>query len=489
MTTEIELTFMLTAEAKACLLTKIAVCAHRQEPPVALTRTYFDTPDHQLRNQKIGLRICDKAAHYVMTLKTKGAGSAGIQERQEHSLNVSELFPEITRLPREIWPSDWKMTEATVQQLQTRLQPVFVTAFQREIWHVNWKNSEIEVAFDQGAIHSGDLSYPLYEMEFELKTGNRDDLITFVSHVVGDETSASKRDKGNGDSAVPICGDEQELMKEGQTESQFQSTEQTYTIDGVRLGSLSKAARGYWLAEGKPHRSAAPLSLLKLKPKASVEDAIGVVFSTLFNQWKDNEERWLESDLAQEDLKQTLENIGYAFSLFGSIVSRKATRSLREKLTSLVEIVSKTSASDAQKLCYSARYLDAQLSFTHWCTSFGWRAFMEEKDLRKVKDSFKRFADITLGRIAADLKATFKTIHHANEFQDKAGRLARQLTGVLLLAGAYPENDVTRWLENWQQLLLAIRNGKNNEAQSYCHKAIKQKGFWFSTSGERNSVA
>ncbi|GAM62621.1 adenylate cyclase [Vibrio ishigakensis] len=66
--------------------------------------------------------------------------------------------------------------------------------------------SQVEVVFDQGEVVAGENTTPICEVELELKSGQTDALFTLA----------------------------RQLSEEG----------------GVRLGNLSKAARGYRLAQG-----------------------------------------------------------------------------------------------------------------------------------------------------------------------------------------------------------------------------------------------
>ncbi|HBO38878.1 MAG TPA: inorganic triphosphatase [Pasteurellaceae bacterium] len=85
------------------------------------------------------------------------------------------------------------------------LQPVFDTNFERHSWLIECHGgTEIEVALDRGDIKADGKIEPICEVEFELKQGKLDDLLTFVSGLS--------------------------------------------LTDGIRLSSASKAKRGYRLA-------------------------------------------------------------------------------------------------------------------------------------------------------------------------------------------------------------------------------------------------
>ncbi len=90
-----------------------------------------------------------------------------------------------------------------------------------------------------------------------------------------------------------------------------------------------------------------------------------------------------------------------------------------------------------------------------------------------------------LGRINADLKETFSTVHQVNEYQDKATRLDRQLLAVHLLAGAYSPDAVHDWLAPWQQLQRAIREQQHASLDWLTAQAMKQSPFWLTSGSPR----
>ncbi|MFS2221123.1 inorganic triphosphatase [Pantoea sp. B65] len=433
MTIEIELKFIVLPEAATKLATQLAGWPHQHTPALALTNIYFETADNQLRRWDMGLRIRGCGERYEMTLKTAGQSIGGLHQRPEYNIDLAQPELNLQLLPADVWPAG-----CDVAALQQQLSALFSTHFQREKWLVSYHNSEIEVAFDQGEITAAELSEPLYEIELELKSGERNDLLAFAA----------------------------ELAKMG----------------GLRLGSLSKAARGYALAQGKPQQALRPVPVMHVKPKATVEEGMRAAFMLALSQWQYHEELWLHGhSAAQAAVQEALETLRQAFSLFGTLVPRKASSELRQNLTALEEALMDASA-DAQHLCYSTLWLDTQLALTNWLATERWRLFIDAKADARLQGSFKRFADIMLGRIAADLKETFAHVHHSGEYQDKATRLARQLLAVHLLAGAYNSTAVNAWIGSWQQLLQAIRDGQESWLDAHCRQALKQPAFWMNGS-------
>ena len=429
MTIEIELKFIATPQAAERVGSQLAAWPHQYSAPQALTNIYYETPDNQLRRWDMGLRIRGIGEKYEMTLKIAGQTLGGLHQRPEYNVELSQPVLDIARLPAEIWPQG-----CDLHALQQQLNPLFTTHFQRERWLVDFGRSQIEVALDRGEVSAGEFSEPLQEIELELKQGELADVLALAAEL-------------------------------GQAE-------------GLRLGSLSKAARGYWLAQGKPPQPVRPLPVLQFKPKATVEEGMQAALTLALKQWQYHEELWLRGEPAARDaVLEALEAVRQTFSLFGALVPRKASSVLRQKLTSLIETLENESP-EAQAFCYSPQWLDAQLTFSGWLINAGWRPFIDAKNAARLQGSFKRFADIMLGRTAADLKETFMTIRQPNEYLDKLARLSRQLLAVRLLAGAYPAPEVEGWLLPWQQLAQAIRAGRYHELDMLCRQALKQPAFW-----------
>lgn len=429
MTIEIEVKFIATPEAAKNLPARLAGWPHQHTAPLKLTNIYFETADSQLRRWDMGLRIRGFDDRYEMTLKAAGQTLGGLHQRPEYNVDIAKPELALERLPAEIWPEGCDLAA-----LQQQLNPLFSTNFVREKWVVTYKQSEIEVALDQGEVCAGALSEPLCELELELLSGERDDLLAFASELTD--------------------------------------------LGGLRLGSLSKAARGYALAKGNPTRELRPLRVMKVKPKATVEEGMLAAFTLALSQWQYHEELWLRGNsAAQHEVRQALETLRQTFSLFGSLVPRKASSELRHSLTGLEEALLEEQV-QAESLCFSPFSLRTQLALTNWIVTERWRGFIDAKADAKLQGSFKRFSDIMLGRIAADLKETFASVRQMNEYQDKLTRLHRQLLAARLLAGAYDPAAVEAWMQSWEQLAQAIASGQEVWLESHSRQALKQAAFW-----------
>lgn len=429
MTIEIELKFIATPEGVEKLPALLMRWPSQHTRGQELTNIYYETPDGQLRQWDMGLRIRGVDGHVEMTLKTAGRTVGGLHQRPEYNVMLEKPELDLHKLPAEIWPEG-----CNVAALQQQLKPLFSTHFVREKWVVTYLGSEIEVAFDNGEIAAGQLNEALHEIELELKSGQRDELLAFA--------------------------------------------EELSVIGGLRLGSLSKAARGYALAKGNPLRELRPLPIMKTEPKATVKEGMCTAFMLALSHWQYHEELWLRGNqAARKEIYQALEILRQAFSLFGALVPRKASSELRQLLATL-ETQLQDENIPAETLCFSSLCLTTQLALTNWVVAGRWRSFVDTKAHSQLQSSFKRFSDIMLGRVCADLKDTFGQVNQLNEYRDKLPRLHRQLMATRLLAGAYDPEVVTLWISHWQQVAQTIESGQEVWLDSQCRQAIKQPVFW-----------
>ena len=157
-----------------------------------LSNTYYDYPDHFLAKQKMGLRIRQEDQELTLTLKTNGEVVGGLHSRPEYNLPLIEKETPTNAQLRELYSFE--------QLPSSTLQPIFSTDFNRTFWLVEFQQSKIEVAFDQGKIVAGESEQPICEIEFELKSGNVQDLFDFVETLPFERdiyfSSASKAKRG-----------------------------------------------------------------------------------------------------------------------------------------------------------------------------------------------------------------------------------------------------------------------------------------------------
>lgn len=432
MTVEIELKFMATPEAIAALPERLTSWPSQHYAPQTLTNIYFETADNRLRQHDMGLRIRGYDGRYEMTMKTGGKVVGGLHQRPEYNVDIDSDKLDLARFPTNIWPEGWDIAE-----LQTALTPLFRTDFTREKWVITYGESEIELALDQGAIsstHAGELSEPLSEIELELKQGNQADLLALAAELA--------------------------------------------PIGGLRQSNLSKAARGYHLAQGNPPRELRPLLVLQPTPKSTVEQGMVAGLEMALDHWQYHEELWLRGEpAAKAMIGEALAVIRQTLAIFGGLVPRKASTDLRASLTALEPQLESKNV-NAEQLCYSVDYLKSKLALTSWLVTAGWRPFMDAKAQAKFDGSFKRFCDIMLSRSAADLKEAFSQNMDDDGYVAQLPRLNRQIIVFQLLSGFYPQSEWHPYIDAWFGLQLAIKERQGHWRDTARKEALAQAAFW-----------
>ncbi|TCV98850.1 CYTH and CHAD domain-containing protein [Biostraticola tofi] len=429
MSEEIELKFIVHPDARAALAKRISAGEGEHAGPIPLTNIYYETPDNTLRRHGIGLRIRRYGDRYEMTAKTAGRVVGGLHQHPEYNVDLPSGELDLSLLPADIWPPG-----VTADSLLPRLAALFRTDYTREKWVVTYNQSRIEIAYDQGEVTAGELSEPIGELELELLEGNTADLLAFA---------------------------------------QTLSTE-----SGLRLGSLSKAARGYHLAKGNPRRDVRPLPLLKPAAKATVEQGMVAALTLALGHWQYHEELWLTGNAeARRSILEGITLIRETFVVMGNMVPRKATTGLRSQLTILAADIEEAGTDPAQ-LCYSAAWLQCKLALTSWLESGGWRGSIDEQARRKLAGSYKRFADQMLARCGAELKVAFGRTLSREEYAQQLPRLEKRLMAFHLLSGAYPAAAVVSYIAHWKGLQQAILQPETSDTELVRRQAVTQQGFW-----------
>lgn len=133
-----------------------------------LTNRYYDTPDRQLSQQRIALRLRHVGNKTIQTLKTQGEFVSGAHRRNEWEWQVPGPHLQLNLLADTPLSNTVKLA---------RLAPVFETNFKRQIIMLTDQSSVIEVAVDNGEVIAGNQRRELSEVELELKAGRADRLL------------------------------------------------------------------------------------------------------------------------------------------------------------------------------------------------------------------------------------------------------------------------------------------------------------------------
>lgn len=130
-----------------------------------LINTYYDTPEGALAQARMAVRLRQVDDQVLQTVKTAGHGGGGFSQRQEWEWQVPTRRLDTQGL------AELPPFQDALGEVMPALQPQLSTDFERWSWQVTWQESHIELALDEGEIHSGGHQATICEAELELKSG------------------------------------------------------------------------------------------------------------------------------------------------------------------------------------------------------------------------------------------------------------------------------------------------------------------------------
>ncbi|HEY2621500.1 MAG TPA: CHAD domain-containing protein [Acetobacteraceae bacterium] len=236
---EVELKLLAPAGVMDQLRNAPIVARHARNAGVArrLDAVYYDTPERILFSHGMSLRVRRHGSRYVQTVKRDPVQGQPFA-RREWEISVDGMEPDLAILPvSEIGaPLDRLAADA--------LEPVFATKVRRRTQRLDLAGTVVEVAFDEGSIEAGERCEPLTEIELEVKSG--------------------------GPRALYQLGIE--LLETAP----------------LRIGTQSKADRGYGLAFGL-QREATKATTPALTAEHTVDDIIGILIGGCQHQMLANQ--------------------------------------------------------------------------------------------------------------------------------------------------------------------------------------------------------
>ncbi|WP_426144099.1 inorganic triphosphatase [Pseudomonas sp. DWP3-1-2] len=135
-----------------------------------LSNQYFDTPERDLANAKVALRLRRDGEQIIQTLKTRGQSIAGLSERNEYNWDLPKAKLDLKKLDGECWP------EQLAELDKKTIKPLFTTDFIREKAEIAWGRGKakvvIEAALDLGHVVAGKQKEEICELELELREGD-----------------------------------------------------------------------------------------------------------------------------------------------------------------------------------------------------------------------------------------------------------------------------------------------------------------------------
>ncbi|OCW27226.1 inorganic triphosphatase [Pseudomonas sp. S3E12] len=134
-----------------------------------LMNQYFDTPERDLAQAKVALRLRKDGDEIIQTLKTRGQSVAGLSERNEYNWDLPKAKLDVKKLDGDCWP------EQLAELDKKTLKPIFTTDFVRERAEIAWGRGKakvvIEAALDLGHVVVGKQKEEICELELELREG------------------------------------------------------------------------------------------------------------------------------------------------------------------------------------------------------------------------------------------------------------------------------------------------------------------------------
>lgn len=137
---------------------------------------YYDTPQLDLKHQRIALRLRRINDHWLQSIKGKGKASSGLHQQHEWEAEVNSEKPDYSKITD---PDLIKLFSNI--NLRQRMHPIFVTKFTRYMRLLQLEDGKkIEFCLDQGTVTANHFSTPICEIELELKSGNANTLFQFA---------------------------------------------------------------------------------------------------------------------------------------------------------------------------------------------------------------------------------------------------------------------------------------------------------------------
>ena len=192
MALEIELKLRCDKSALPALGRQLTALGGVKQRAITLANTYYDTPALSLHDKRIALRVRQAGRRLLQTVKTAGTVKNGLSQRNEWECAYTGQFDFAL-------VDDLPLKEFLTKHAAS-LTPIFTTHFKRTRWLIAFDKAQIEVALDVGGIEVGAWHEPIFELEFELLSGDAQALHA-LHHKLADTAAllpenASKAERG-----------------------------------------------------------------------------------------------------------------------------------------------------------------------------------------------------------------------------------------------------------------------------------------------------
>ena len=153
------------------------------ETVTPMRAVYLDTQEGALRKKEMAFRVRHEYSKFVATLKWGGSAEEGLHVRGELNVPVDEGFLETPTL--EVFKGSEIYDEIADIAGSRKLIPVMEMNYVRREIRLDTGLSIDVLSVDEGEIKTANGTLPILELEIELYTGNKDDMIALGRKLEG----------------------------------------------------------------------------------------------------------------------------------------------------------------------------------------------------------------------------------------------------------------------------------------------------------------
>lgn len=277
MSREIELKLEVAPEAIEALMAqpwlKRAKCQSFDQ-----VSTYFDTADNELRRRGYTLRVRSIDGRFIQTVKSLESG-AGLFERGEWEYQIDTGAPDAGRL------QSTPLAGLDVEQLR----PVVCSKVRRHACRLKSNGAELELDIDHGSISAAGRKEKVAEVEIELLEGEAAAAVEIARRIAADV--------------------------------------------GVKLGIMSKAERGFALADGG-RREVVKAEPVAIDASMTVAQGFEAIVAACIRHFRLNEAAVLgqRNPEALHQVRVSMRRLRAAMSVFRTAIADEEFMRLRDEL-------------------------------------------------------------------------------------------------------------------------------------------------------------
>jgi triphosphatase len=171
---EVELKFQIPEGRRTALMKALDP---KKSEQLQLQAKYYDTPNKHLATAQAALRQRLEGEYWVQTFKASRSHLARFEHN--HDLGMLATAPDLDLTVYAADSEAEQLLHAALGDQVDQLQLIFETDIARTLRVIAFGDSEIEVSLDIGEIRAQGRVHAVHEIEFELKRGNVQDLLSF----------------------------------------------------------------------------------------------------------------------------------------------------------------------------------------------------------------------------------------------------------------------------------------------------------------------